>query len=181
MTHMTTYTLIHVVLSLAAIAAGIFVVLAMFANKKFDMLTLLFLVATGLTSLTGFGFVRHHFMPSHAAGIVALLVLAPTVFAYHKYRLAGAWLKVYIVGAIISLYLNVFVLIVQAFLKIPKFHALAPTQHELIFKFVQGWTLVFFVAICILALLRFHPAVKKSGQVMPARMRGRRWLNTRTG
>ena len=92
-------------------------------------MTLVFLVMTFLTSVTGFLFFkRDQLLPSHVTGIIALVVLAPTLFALYARKLAGGWRRIYVIGAVISLYLNVFVLVVQLFLKVPALHALAPTH-----------------------------------------------------
>ncbi|MDB6027789.1 MAG: hypothetical protein JWM68_4012 [Verrucomicrobiales bacterium] len=100
------------------------------AGKQLDGWTAFFLATTVATSVTGFFFPFHHFTPAHAVGIISLLVLAATIYARYARHLAGGWRKTYVVGAAIALYLNVFVGIVQAFLKIPALKELAPTQSE---------------------------------------------------
>ena len=159
---MNAYTIIHVIISLIAIFAGIVVMFGMLGGKKCDKWATFFMVMTAATSLTGFGFIRHHIMPAHIVGIISLVVLAITAIAFYVFRLGGMWRKTYVIGAVVSLYLNVFVLIVQAFLKIPAFHKLAPTQTEFPFKLAQGWVLVFFVLLGALALIRFQPSQKTS-------------------
>jgi hypothetical protein len=154
---MTTFTCVHVVLSLIGILAGLIVVFGLMTSRRLGGWTLLFLAATAATSVTGFGFQRDHLMPSHIVGIVSLVVLAVAILALYVYRLARSWCWIYVVGAVISLYLNVLVLIVQAFQKIPALHALASTQNEPPFAIAQGVALVIFVVAGTLAVKKFHP------------------------
>src|SRR6267143_5534836 len=127
---LSAFTLFHVVLSLVGILSG-FVVLAGFLTaKRSNGWTALFLTTTALTSVTGFLFPFHKFLPSHAVGIVSLIVLAVAIFARYVRQLAGAWRGIYVVTAVIALYLNVFVLIAQLFQKVPALKAMAPTQSE---------------------------------------------------
>src|SRR5437016_8169827 len=121
---LTIYTLVHVVISLVGIFSGLVVMAGLLTGKRLDGWTALFLVTTIATSVTGFFFPVHHFMPSHGVGIVSLLVLPVAIYARYGQRLSGAWRWVYVVSAMVALYLNVFVLIVQAFLKAPALHAL---------------------------------------------------------
>jgi len=104
------------------------------------------------------------FTPAIGTGIVALIVLVPTFVAIYGKKLAGFWRPVYVVGAVVSLYLNCFVLVVQSFLKIPALNALAPTQKEPPFAIAQGLTFVLLVGLGLLALRKFKPA-SVSGQV----------------
>ncbi len=116
---LTAFTLLHVALSLVGILSG-FVVLAGFLTaKRSNGWTALFLTTTVLTSVTGFLFTFHKFLPSHAVGIVSLLVLAVAIPALYVFHLAGSWRLTYVIGAVIALYLNVFVLIAQQFMKVP--------------------------------------------------------------
>ena len=73
---MTTFTLVHVVLSLVGIGSGFVVVFGMIAAKQLKGWTALFLATTVATSLTGFLFPFHKLLPSHVVGIVSLMVLA---------------------------------------------------------------------------------------------------------
>jgi uncharacterized membrane protein len=68
------------------------------------------------------------------------------------FHLVGAWRWIYVVGAATALYLNVFVLIVQAFLKVPLLNALAPTQTEPPFLITQVVVLAIFVVLTVLAV-----------------------------
>src|SRR5438477_200015 len=125
-----TFTLVHVLLSLAGIASGFVVLAGLLTGKRRDRSTALFLATTALTSVTGFGFPFDHLLPSHAIGILSLLVLAVAIAARYSFHLAGAWRRTYVITAAIALYLNIFVLVVQLFLKVPALKDLAPTQKE---------------------------------------------------
>ncbi len=150
-----TYTLLHVVVSLIGIGSGLVVVFGLLKAKPLDGWTALFLVSTVLTSVTGFGFPFDHFLPSHKVGILSLVVLAVAILARYAFHLAGAWRWLYVVGAVVALYFNVFVLVVQAFEKAPALRALAPTQSEPPFLITQLIVLVLFVVLGIFAVKRF--------------------------
>jgi len=150
----TAFTLFHVALSLVGILSGLIVVFGLLAGKRLDGWTALFLVTTVLTSLTGFLFPFHKFLPSHAVGIVSLLVLAVTIPALYVFHLAGPWRLTYVIGAVIALYLNVFVLIAQFFMKIPTLKALAPTQSEPPFLGTQVVGMLVFIVLGFLAAKR---------------------------
>jgi len=164
---MTTLTLIHVAISLVAIVSGFVVLFGMLAGKRLDGWTPIFLTTTVLTSVTGFFFPRHHIMPSHIIGIISLAVLAAAIYALYIQHLVGAWRKTYVITGVIALYLNVFVLIVQLFLKIPALKALAPTQAEPPFKVTQLVVLVLFVVLGIFATIRFQPGPVSQGSYSP--------------
>lgn len=151
-----TYTLIHVVVSLIGIVSGIIVLLGMLAGKRLDGLTALFLVTTVLTSVTGYGFPFHKLMPSHIVGAISLVVLLIAILARYSFRMAGAWRWVYVVTASMALYLNVFVLVVQGFMKVPALKSLAPTQSEPPFLVAQIVVLAIFIVLTILAVKKFH-------------------------
>lgn len=154
----TTFTLVHVVLSLVGIVSGLVVVVGLIAAKRFDVWTAVFLASTVATSVTGFLFPVEHFMPSHGVGILSLVVLAVAILARYAFHLAGAWRWIYVVSAVLALYLNVFVLIVQLFQKVPALKALAPTQSEPPFLLTQLVVLVLFVVFAIAATIRFRTA-----------------------
>ena len=153
---MTTYTFVHVVISLVGIVSGLVVLLGLLAANRLDGWTVLFLVTTVATCLTGFGFPFVQLLPSHIVGIITLVALTAAIFARYGRRLAGAWRWIYVLGAIVALYLNVFVLIVQAFMKAPGLKALAPTQSEPPFLVTQVVVLVIFILLGIVAALRFR-------------------------
>jgi len=154
---LSTYTIIHVVISLIAIVAGFVTVFGMLTGDRMARWTAIFLVTTILTSMTGFGFPFDHFLPSHAVGAISLVFLAMALFAIYVEHLAGTWRWIYVVSAIIALWFNVFVLIVQSFMKIPALKALAPTQSEPPFQIAQEAALVLFVVLAILAVRKFRP------------------------
>jgi len=150
------YTSIHVLISLLGIFSGFVVLFELLAGKRLNDWTALFLTTTVATSATGFFFPVHHFMPSHAVGIISLVVLALAIYARYARGLAGVWGKIYVVGAVMALYLNVFVAIVQAFLKIPALKAMAPTQTEPPFKLTQLVVLALFVLLTVVAAIKFR-------------------------
>jgi hypothetical protein len=147
----------HLALSLLGIAAG-FVLMRGFFRARFDSATIaIFLVTTTLTSLTGYLFQRDHVLPSHIVGAIALVVLIPTWLAWRPYRLAGAWKRTFVIGATISQWFNVFVLVAQLFLKVPTLHALAPAGNEPPFGIAQAIVLLLFVAAAVVAWRRNGP------------------------
>lgn len=158
---MTTLTLIHVVLSLIGIVTGFVAMAGLLASQRRDGWTAIFLAATVATSVTGFLFPVSKLLPSHIVGIVSLVILAVALYALYGRHLSGVWRPVYVVTAMIALYLNVFVLIIQSFLKIAPLNALAPTQSELPFVIAQGAALLFFVIVTIVAAMRFRPSVAR--------------------
>jgi hypothetical protein len=149
------YTLLHVIISLIGIVSGFVVLFGLLGNKRLDCCTKTFLISTVLTSVTGFFFPVHHFMPSHGVGIISLVLLAVAIYARYARGLNGGWRKTYVITAVMSFYLNFFVLIVQSFLKIPALHSLAPTQTEPPFKITQLIALVIFIILTVLAAIRF--------------------------
>jgi hypothetical protein len=154
---LATLTLVHVIISLVGIGSGLLVLAGLLGGKRLDGWTLLFLSTTVLTSVTGFGFPFVELLPSHIVGIISLVVLAVTIPARYVFNLAGAWRWIYVAGAVAALYFNVFVLIVQAFLKVPILNALAPTQSEPPFLIAQIVTLLTFIVLGVRATGRFHP------------------------
>ena len=161
---MQTFTLIHVVISLIGILSGFVVLFGMLAGKRFNGWTGVFLATTVATCVTGFGFPFDHLLPSHKVGIISLVVLAVAIFARYRRNLAGAWRKTYVVSALLALYLNVFVLIVQAFLKIPALKNIAPTPNDPPFKLTQLVVLATFIALGIVAAIRFRNEPVRSPQ-----------------
>lgn len=151
------YTIVHTLISLAGILSGFVVLFGLLAGKRLDGWTKWFLITTVATSVTGFGFPLHHFGAPHVVGVISLIVLAITIYARYPRQLAGAWRWIYVIGASIALYLNVFVGVVQAFQKIPALNAVAPTQNEPPFAITQLVVLALFVVLAIVAAIRFHP------------------------
>jgi hypothetical protein len=151
------YTIIHTLISVVAIFTGLVVAFGMVTGNRLDGWTKWFLITAVATTVTGFFFPFHGFTPAISLGIISLPFLALTIFARYRKNMAGAWRWIYVVGAVICLYFNVFVLVVQSFEKIPALHALAPTQTESPFKFTQLVVLALSALLCIVALIRFHP------------------------
>src|SRR3989442_15084441 len=121
---MTLLTFVHVLLSLIGIGSGFVVLFGLLASRRLNGWTALFLVTTVLTSVTGFLFPFHRFLPSHGVGVISLIVLAVAIFARYTRQLAGAWRRSYVICAMTALYLNVFVLAVQLFEKVPALKAM---------------------------------------------------------
>ena len=153
-------TILHVVISLIGIVSGLIVLFGLFKSQSMPGMTAIFLLTTILTNATGFMFPFEKLLPSHIIAILSLVLLAIACIALYAMHLSGAWRWIYVVTAIASLYLNVFVLVIQSFLKIGPLHELAPSvpPSEPPFAIVQGIVLVLFVLATIRAVRRFHPA-----------------------
>ena len=159
---LSTFVTVHVIISLIGIVAGIIVMFGLLGSNRLPGLTAIFLLFTILTSATGFlipPLLSETLLPSHMIGILSLVLLAIACIALYGTKLSGAWRWIYVVTAMLSLYLNVFVLIIQSFLKVPALHALAPSvpPSEPPFAIVQGIVLVFFVIVIIGAVRRYRP------------------------
>jgi len=150
------YTIIHTLISLVGIFTGFVVLFGLLAGKRLDGWTKWFLITTVATSVTGFFFPFHGFTPAHGVGIISLVVLAVAIYARYPRQLAGHWRWIYVVTAVIALYLNVFVGVVQAFLKVPALKTMAPTQSEPPFKLTQLVVLGLFVVLTIVGAIRFR-------------------------
>ena len=161
------FTLLHVALSLVGILAGLVVVAAMLGAKYNSGWTALFLATTILTSATGYLFPVDKVLPSHIVGAISLVVLAIAAVALYSFPLMGAWRWVYVASATFALYLNVFVLVAQAFLKVGFLKSLAPTGSEPPFLIAQGVVLIAFVLLGIKALKSFRPDTNR-GALRPA-------------
>jgi hypothetical protein len=151
-----TFTIVHVVISLIGIASGLVVMFGLFVARKLDRWSALFLISTVATSVTGFFFPFHGITPAIVVGIISLVLLAIAILARYARHLAGHWRWIYVVTAMISLYLNVFVLIVQLFQKVRSLKSLAPTQSEPPFAVTQLVMLALFVVLTILAAIKFR-------------------------
>ena len=157
-----TFTLLHVAISIIAIASGIIVLIGMIGSNRCAGWTALFLFTTVLTSVTGFLFPITGFTPALGVGIVSLVVLAVALLALYVKHLAGAWRWIYVVAASTALWFNVFVLLVQAFQKVAPLTALAPTQSEPPFLIAQGGALVLLLLLGVAAAIRFRPGLRIS-------------------
>ena len=152
------FTLLHVAITLVAIASGLIVLFGMLGAHRLPGWTALFLVTTILTSVTGFMFPINGFTPALGVGAVSLVILAIALLALYGKHLAGAWRWIYVATAVAALWFNVFVLIVQSFQKIQVLQTLAPTQSEPPFLIAQGVVLAVFLVLGIVAAWRFRPA-----------------------
>ena len=164
---LSTFTHLHVVISLVGIATGLIVVYGLIAGKRLDNWTAIFLLTTVLTSATGFLFPFKHLLPSHIVGILSLLVLAVAIVARYPRHLEGGWRRTYVVCAMVALYLNCFVLVAQGFLKVPALHALAPNGNEPPFLIAQLALLAVFVLLTIVAARRFQCSPAQAASSRP--------------
>jgi hypothetical protein len=151
------YTIIHTLISLVAIFTGLVVLFGMLYGKRLDGWTKWFITTAVLTTVTGFFFPFHGLTPAFKLGIITVPILGITIYARYSKQLVGVWRWIYVIGAVVSLYFNLFVLVAQSFLKIPTLHAMAPTQTEPPFKLTQLIVLLVSVLLAIFAAIRFHP------------------------
>jgi len=156
------FTLLHVVISLIAIASGFVVVLAMLRANPSPGWIALFLLTTALTTVTGFLFPITTFTPALGVGMLSSVILIVALYALYAKKFDGAWRWIYVVTAISAFYLNAFVLVVQAFLKVPGLNALAPNGSEPPFLIAQALVLGAFVVVGVLAVMRFRPLLGRS-------------------
>jgi hypothetical protein len=156
---LATFTMVHVIISLIGIVSGIIVMFGMLGAQRQPGLTAVFLLFTILTSVTGFPFPFEGFKPSYVIAVLSLVLLAIACVALYGMKLNGAWRWIYAVTALVSLYLNCFVLVIQSFLKIPVLTALAPGNPPSgpVFGAVQGIVLLFFMVAIVGAVKRFRP------------------------
>lgn len=158
---LSAFTVLHVIISLIAIATGLAVMVGLLGSNRMPALTAIFLLFTILTNVTGLMFPFTQLLPSHMIAILSLVLLALACVALYGMKLSGAWRRIYVVTALLSLYLNVFVLIIQGFLKVPALTALAPGNPPTgpVFAVVQGVVLVVFAVVIVGAWRRFRPVV----------------------
>ena len=149
---------IHVWLSVIGIVTGIVALFGFLTGYLFGVMTGLFLLTTSLTSVTGFPLPPYGIDPPRILGFISLAFLALAIAAIYVFHLAGHWRWIFVVTVVASLYLNVFVAIVQAFQKLSFLKPLAPTQSEPPFLIAQLLALGLFVALGVAALMRFRPA-----------------------
>lgn len=154
---LNTFTLVHILISLAGILSGLVALGGWIAGRNYRALTSFFLAATVLTNVTGFFFPFKGFTPAYAVGGLSLALLAVAYFALCFGRLAGIWRKTFLITAVASLYFNFFVLVAQIFQKTPALKALAPTQMEPPFAIAQGLVFLAFVVMGVAAVRGFRP------------------------
>jgi hypothetical protein len=155
---LSTFTLLHVIVSLAGIGSGFVVFVGLLNGKRLDGWTAIFLATTVLTSVTGFLFPFEGFKPSYALGAMSLVILAIAIFARYARGMTGAWRSTYVITAAFALYFNCFVAVAQAFMKVPALHAMAPTGSEPPFLVAQLAVLAIFVWLTYRAVKRFRVA-----------------------
>jgi hypothetical protein len=160
---LSTFVFVHVIISLVGIGAGFIVMFGMLGSNRMPGLTAIFLLLTILTSATGFlipPLLFEKLLPSHMIGVLSLILLAIACYALYGQKLSGSWRWIYVLTALLAQYFNVFVLVIQSFLKVGPLHALAPSvpPSEPPFAIAQGIVLVFFIIVIIGAIRRFHPA-----------------------
>jgi phosphoglycerol transferase MdoB-like AlkP superfamily enzyme len=153
------FTILHTAISLVAIASGLIVLAGMLRARRLPGWTALFLVTTVLTSVTGFMFPINGLTPAIIFGVISIVILAIALMALYVKHLSGAWRWIYVTTALAALYLNVFVLVVQSFQKVPALQKLAPTQSEPPFAIAQGVALIAFLILGTLATRRFRPGL----------------------
>lgn len=159
MSGLAVLTVTHTGISLVGIASGLVVLAAMLQGRDIPRWTMLFLATTVLTSVTGFFFPVTRLLPSHVVGIVSLAVLSVVLWARYGRAEQGRWATVFVIGCVLALWLNAFVLVAQLFAKVPPLHAVAPTQTEPPFGVAQLAVLAVFVALGVRAVRRARFAV----------------------
>jgi len=152
----TTFTFLHVVLSLAGIGAGLIALFGLISGKLLHRWTAIYLVTTVLTSVTGFLFPFKGVTPGIVLGILSLIVLLPAIVALYGRRLSGGWRGTYVITASLALYFNVFVLFAQLFAKVPALKSIAPTPESPAFGVTQLVVMAVFVVLTVLAFKRFR-------------------------
>lgn len=151
------FTQLHTLISLIGIATGLVFLAGLLRRRWLNAWNLGFLIFTILTSVTGFFFPLKVIGPPHIVGAISLVDLAVALLALYGFARSGIWRAVYTVTAVIALYLNVFVGVVQAFQKIPFLNAFAPTGTEPAFAVAQGLTLIAFIAAGFFAVRNPEP------------------------
>jgi hypothetical protein len=151
------FTILHTAISLIAIASGLIVLAGTLRARRLPGWTAVFLVTTILTSVTGFMFPISGLTPAIVFGLISIVILVIALAALYLKHLSGAWRWIYVTTALMALYLNVFVLIVQSFQKLPALQKLAPTQSEPPFLIAQAVALIAFLILGAMAARKFRP------------------------
>lgn len=139
------FTLLHVIVSMIGIVAGLVVVGGLMAGKRYDTWIGIFLWTTLLTNASGFLFPVTRVLPSHIVGAISLVLLPIAIYAFYGKKLEGTWRRAFVITSVVALYFNFFVLMVQLFQKMPALIVLAPNQQGPWFIGTQVLMLVFFV------------------------------------
>jgi hypothetical protein len=151
------FTYLHVFMSLIGIGAGIFIIFGLLTSRRLSILTSLFLITTVLTSVTGFLYPFNGMTPGIVLGILSMIVLILAIIGLYVRKLAGAWRGIYVVSVIVAFYFNFFVLVSQAFDKVPALHVVAPSQKSPGFVITQLAVLLIFILLTARAVKKFHP------------------------
>jgi hypothetical protein len=154
--NLSTFTTVHVIISLIGIGSGLIVLFGLLNGKLLSFWNGLFLITTVLTSITGFFFPFVKVTPGIILGVLSLVVLGIALLALYAFHLNGGWRRTYAITALIALYFNIFVLVAQLFEKVPAIHALAPTQTEAPFKIAQLLLLVLFIVLITATAKKFR-------------------------
>jgi uncharacterized membrane protein len=141
-------TIFHVALSLIGIGSGVVAIYGLLNAETYSRWTPAFLT-TAATSLTGFLFPFHGATPAQVLGVLSLIALIIASLSIYRHHLQGIWRRTYAITALIALYFNVFVLVVQLFRRVPVLRAMAPTESEPTFQITQLAVLLLFAAIGI--------------------------------
>jgi hypothetical protein len=149
---------LHTAISLVAIVAGLVVSADLLRGRIARLPTDTFLVTAIATSVTGYFFPFSGVTPAMIVGAVALAILALVLLARHQFRFRGAWRWIYAIGTVASLYLLLFVLVVQMFRHI---EVLQPYDGQAPFQAAQLAVLVAMIALGVLAVRRFQPSLVK--------------------
>jgi hypothetical protein len=152
---MNVFTLVHVIITLIALLAGLVVLGGWISGVGFRNWTWVFLSFTALTSVTGFLFPFHGITPAIVVGILSLILLSVSVYSLVRLKLSGRARKVYVVTAHTALYFNFFVLVAQLFQHIPALVELAPHQAGPFFGATQGLIFILFLGLGIGAYRNF--------------------------
>jgi hypothetical protein len=144
-------------MSLIGIGAGIFIIFGLLTSRRLSILTSLFLITTVLTSVTGFLYPFNGMTPGIVLGILSMIVLILAIIGLYVRKLAGAWRGIYVVSVIVAFYFNFFVLVSQAFDKVPALHVVAPSQKSPGFVITQLAVLLIFILLTARAVKKFHP------------------------
>ena len=160
-TGLLAFTLFHTALSLIQLVSGIVVVFALMGSRDGGTWMPVYLASGIATSATGLMFPFHGFLPSHAFSILSLVLFAVIILARYRFHLVGVWRWIFVSSLVLTVYLDAFVGVFQAFLKIPSLHALAPTNSEPPFAIAQGIVLVLFIAFGVIASRSYHPTTAR--------------------
>jgi hypothetical protein len=151
---------LHLLFCFVALLAGALVLIALCGGRRQPTWDAVLLVSTALISLTGFPLPAPPGTPTpdpaQILGVMELVIVLIAALAIYVGHLAGAWRGTYVVAMVLAVYFNVFVTVVQAFLKIGFLHALAPTGKEPPFLIAQLIALALFVVIGVTAFKRYR-------------------------